>query len=329
MYAQFDVALMLQYLKNKGYAQEELAAMSDERISKLYHDTARDFILRAQDVLETSEEHENLRKKSTMIMPETIALIGQDISKIYEEIDNYIDLYSVRELANVLLSALPGVKLAKVEKMVRIKIRELQEIWLLELKDNLRSLPEEECDTLMEYYLAHKDDLPMLRDIYQKSKDQAYIDEIGDIAHIKLSMIQEYMPDELESNYKSFYDHSPEKLSIIQKILALTAAYSKGTLLSMSIKELQETLQELEEKEREEAEQKALADRYFERFRAALHDPDDEHFTNVCLDAASELPRQRFQELATELSKQYKHFHQRFSDVSKEYKDMQNLQIVF
>ena len=51
-----------------------------------------------------------------MIMPETIALIGQDISKIYEEIDNYIDLYSVRELANVLLSALPGVKLAKVER---------------------------------------------------------------------------------------------------------------------------------------------------------------------------------------------------------------------
>ena len=213
--------------------------------------------------------------------------------------------------------------------MVRIKIRELQEIWLLELKDNLRSLPEEERDTLMEYYLARKDDLPMLRDIYQKSKDQAYIDKIGDIAHIKLSMIQEYMPDELESNYKSFYDHSPEKLSIIQNILALTAAYSKGTLLSMPIKELQETLQELEEKEREEAAQKALTDRYFERFRTALHDPDDEHFTNVCLDAASELPRQRFQELATELSKQYKHFHQRFSDVSKEYHDIQNLQIVF
>ncbi|MDL0082002.1 hypothetical protein NYG90_04840 [Helicobacter sp. XJK30-2] len=329
MYAQFDISLMLQYLKNKGYKQDELSAMSDERILKLYQDIAREFILQAQDVLETSPEHENLRKKSTTIMPETIALIGRDLCKLYEEIDNYIDLYSVRELANLLLSALPGVKLAKVEKMVRIKIRELQEIWLLELKDNLSSLPEEERDTLMEYYLARKDDLPMLRDIYQKSKDPAYLDEICDLAHIKLSMIKEYMPDELESNYKSFYDHSPEKLSVIQSILALTAAYSKGALLGMSIKELQEMLEELQEKEQEQAEQKALVDRYFERFKAALHDPDDQHFTNVCLDAASELPRPRFQELATELSRHYKHFHQRFSDVSKEYKDMQNLQIVF
>ncbi|WP_299326286.1 hypothetical protein [uncultured Helicobacter sp.] len=329
MYAHFDIALMAQYLKNKGYTQDELGKMSDERIAKLYEEHTRAFITQAQDILETSEEHEELRKKSTTIMPESIALVAQDLCALYEQIDDYVDLYSTRDIANIFLASLPNVKLSKIEKMVRVKIRELQEIWLLELESNLSALPPQEREALMEYYLANKDDLHMLRQIHEKSKSPEYIDEIALIAQVKLSMIQEYMPDELESNYKSFYDHSPEKISAINAILRLSAAYTKGVLLGMSIQELQDLLQDLREKELQAAAVKDLVAHYHDSFKHALHDPDDQHFINVCIDAGSELPRQQFQELAAHLSREYKNFRQRFEDVSKEYADMQALQIVF
>lgn len=329
MFAHFDITLMAQYLKNKGYTQDELSKMSDEHIAKLYEEQARAFITQAKDILETSEEHEELRKKTTTIMPESVALVAENLTALYSEIDDYIDLYSTRDIANIYLAALPNTKLSKVEKMVRVKICELQEIWLLELESNLSALPAQEREALMEYYLANKDNLRMLRQIHAKSTSPEYIDEIKIIAQMKLSMIQEYMPDELESNYKSFYDHSPEKLSAINEILRLSAAYTKGILLAMSIHELQELLQELRVKEQQEVAVKELVARYHDSFKHALHDPDDQNFINVCIDAASELPRQSFQELAANLAKDHKNFRQRFEDVSKEYADMQALQIVF
>ena len=66
-----------------------------------------------------------------------------------------------------------------------------------------------------------------------------------------------------------------------------------------------------------------------EAFKHALHDPNDQVFVNVCLDAVSELSRQSFQEIAMVLAKQFKTFRQRFEDVAKEYGDMQSLQIAF
>ncbi len=328
MMTPFDLALMIKYLKNKGYTQEELSHMSHERIISLYEEKTRDFILHAQEILETNKE-DNVAYANEIIIPESLSIVSKQPFRFYDIIEDYIDSNTPREIANSFFAVLPHIKVKTLEKMVRIKIRQLQETWMLQLNNNLSVLPREERETLMEYFSRHKENLRTLRSMYEKSCDKDYIESLRLIATMKLSIIKDYMPDELESNYKVFYDHSPEKLAIIQEILKLSGAYSKGALLGFSIKDLNELLEELQKREEQKQIEKEQKNRYMEAFKHALHDPNDQVFVHVCLDAVSELSRQSFQEIAMVLAKQFKTFRQRFEDVAKEYGDMQSLQIAF
>ncbi|OBV29779.1 hypothetical protein BKN38_01505 [Helicobacter sp. CLO-3] len=326
---QFDIAMMTKYLKNKGYNLDELSQMSSEKLTELYEETVRNFIYEAQDIIRANSDFREEKKQAAFITPEVISIVAQQPSKLYEVIDNYIDSYTPDDIAHTFFSAIPHAKLNKLKKMVRIKVRELQEVWLLEIRKNIASLPKEEIETLMKYYTDNKENLQMIKSIYEKSSDSAYLDEIRTIANMKLTMIQEYMPEELERNYKTYYDNSPEKLEIIQEITKLSETYTKKSLLSNSITELQEILKEVREKDEQKRAEDEKMHAYFDIFKSALHDPDDQAFVDACLEAASALPRQKFQELAIILSKHYKTFRQRFKDVTKEFGDIQNLQIVF
>lgn len=194
---------------------------------------------------------------------------------------------------------------------------------------NLSTLPAEEAQTLLKFYYDKKDNLIELKDIYTRSNDKKYLSQIYEIACMKLHIVRDYMPKELEETYRVYYDNSQEKIELIKQILSISNGFEKGYLLGLSMHDLGELLiqiqEELQKKKKEEEEVKM----YFDEFKNALHSTKEEMFLEVCIDAASALSRERFQELCANLAKKFKTFRHRFTDIARHHKEISNLQIVF
>ncbi|MGX3045690.1 hypothetical protein [Helicobacter sp. T3_23-1056] len=333
MLSSHDLNIMTAYLKSKGYTKEQIASMNDKQILKDYEEKSKEFIYQAKkqiDIIPQSQKNELHKEYQHLEIPIELAqIIEGDNVKIYEMLDEYIENYTVREVAETIFMKTKKTKIAKLEKMMRIKRSQLQEVWLESLERNLSTLPTEEAQTLLKFYYDKKDNLIELKNIYTRSNDKKYLQQIYEIASMKLHIVRDYMPKELEDTYRVYYDNSQEKISLIKQILKMSNGFEKGYLLGLSIHDLGELFtqiqEDLERKRKEEEEVKM----YFDEFKDALHSTKEEMFLEVCIDAASALPRERFQELCASLAKKYKTFRHRFSDIARHHKEVSNLQIVF
>lgn len=333
MLSSHDLNLMTSYLKSKGYTKEQIASMNDKQILRDYEEKTKEFLYQAKkqiDIIpQTPKEVQRKDLQHLQIPLELAQIIEQDNVKIYEMLDEYIENYSVREVAEVIFMKTKHTKIAKLEKMMRIKRSQLQELWLEALERNLSTLPTEEAQTLLKFYYDKKDNLIELKDIYTRSNDKKYLSQIYEIACMKLHIVRDYMPKELEETYRVYYDNSQEKIELIKQILNISNGFEKGYLLGLSMHDLGELLiqiqEELQKKKKEEEEVKM----YFDEFKDALHSTKEEMFLEVCIDAASALSRERFQELCANLAKKFKTFRHRFTDIARHHKEISNLQIVF
>lgn len=68
--------------------------------------------------------------------------------------------------------------------------------------------------------------------------------QILDMAHLKLLIVKDFMPDEtFNDTYKEYLNNTPEKLALVGEILGLTGMYSKKYLQNIPLEEL-ETMKE-------------------------------------------------------------------------------------
>lgn len=313
--------------------------MSDKEVLRDYENLSREFLLQARKQVDIApQDFRSLQSlkgeqkgefKHLQIPIELAHIIEQDNFKIYEMLDEYIENYTVCEIAETIFMKTKKTKIAKLEKMMRIKRSQLQELWLEALERNLSTLPEQEAQTLLKFYYDKKDDLIALKDIYLRSNDKKYLNTLYEIASMKLHIVQDYMPKELEETYRVYYDNSQEKITLIKQILKISSGFEKGYLLTMSIHDLDELLIQIKEELQKKQQEEEEAKKYLEEFKDALHSTNEEIFLEVCIDAASALSRDRFQELCATLAKKYKTFRHRFTDIARHHKEITNLQIVF
>ena len=329
----YDTQLMSAYLKNNGFTEAQIEKMNDEEISNAYQQKATTFLnnyKQSFQAFESSHEPSGISIHTTPkeLTPQIISIINQHHIKLYELLDDFMDIYAPNELIELLYVGMQNIKMTQLEKMVRIKVYELQEFWLEQIENNLNALPIEERDELMDYYQSQKSNLKLLKETYLKSKDKQYIQQLQDIADTKLEIIKEHLPSELEANYKSFYNKREEKTNLIQEILELSHGFGMHYLNSSTIADLKELLMLLQTEQNTEKEQKQLYTYHMKALKDSLTNPDEQVFAVACLNAANELPRYMLQDIVKDLADRNKFFLHRFHEVAKEYKNIPELQII-
>lgn len=326
-----DTSYMSKYLKFYGYTSEQLEKMSIQELTQLFEEKTRENKRHYDQLLQ-----EKMQSNQFMSQPsddrdltmEFINAINGDSIRIYEA-DDFVSLYTPHEIAELLvLQEGQKTKLALIEKMARIKMCELQEFWLEKIEQKLEELPEEESYNLMHYYNMHKEDFKMLKNVYTQLSNPEYMERIKNIANNKINLIKQYMPDEMENNYRDFFNHSQVKLDLISKILEFSKSDDKQYLLTLSINELNEFYNKLQAKSEQEESEEIKVKEYMKLIRDALYSPDNQVFIDACLQAAQDLSYQSFQDLIIDLSKRQKTFRNRFDEVAKIHKDFKNLQVI-
>lgn len=221
------------YLKNYGHSDDELDKLGENELFELYkiQSSKRFFEFRTALEEETSSISFPHAKENTgnyQDIKEKIKKNDQDISKLYDIFDEYIYKYTYEDMLEIFRSNLPNVSSNKIEKMLKVKYREFQEIWLEKIKDRLYDLPEEERLTLMGFYEKNRNNIEKLKYVYQNSAQSNYRKIIKNISIMKLEVIKNFIPNIMEENYKDFFKETPEKIKLINNIIGLTPTYSKN-----------------------------------------------------------------------------------------------------
>ncbi|PAF41503.1 hypothetical protein [Helicobacter sp. 11S02596-1] len=326
----YNFEIMKLYLKNHGYSPAELDIMEDEKIFNLYktinHKMIYDFqITLCQNNSFPAEQVKDYDLENQL--KSKLSKIGKNFSKIYGLIDEYIDHYDYQEFLEILCMHLDTIPSSKIAKILKVKYRQLQQVWLEKIEQRFQVLPIEERIPLIRYYEKNQDNLAVLKRVYDESKDPAYIEKIKKISEVKLDVIKVFMPSLMEENYKAYYDETPEKLELISRILALTNAYSKKYLKELSISKLKILEDEIIRQNKQEAQDKKLFQKYTKAFSKSMASADDNEFSKVCIEAVAELNSEQLQMVVSFLAGKNKFFLNKFNTTIKNYQNISKIKI--
>ncbi|PAF53344.1 hypothetical protein BKH42_06405 [Helicobacter sp. 13S00482-2] len=313
------------YLSNNGHTQIELDHLSNSELFELYKKESLESIYLFQSDLDkkiciaTAEglKHYEIEDK----LKTKIKKIGRDISKVYDMIDEYIDEYTYDQFLEIFRSYL-SVPAPKIEKILKVKYRQLQEVWLEKLKIRFASLPDEERIQLMHYYEKNRDNIKKLKQIYHFSEDEYYVGDIQRISESKLSIIKNFMPELMEENYKAYYDETPEKINLIQEVLKLTHSYPRSYLKRLSISKLLFLKNEIIEQDKRDIINKKLFNKHIKALEEAMNSPNDNDFSKAALNVITELDGDNLHRVVNYLTNKNKTFLNKFNASIKTYQNI-------
>ncbi|MDO7253667.1 hypothetical protein [Helicobacter cappadocius] len=318
-------SLMKIYLTNRGHTQTELNHLNDSELFELYKEESLEYLHLFQ--LELDEQIGNTIKNrpknynSPSKLKTKIEKIGKNISKVYDMIDEYIDDYTYEEFLEIFRSYL-RIPAVKIQKILKVKYRQLQEVWLEKLKVRFSSLPDEERIQLMDYYEKNRDNIQKLKQIYHLSEDENYIKNIQQISEFKLDIMESFMPELMEENYKAYYDETPEKINLVQEVLTLTHSYPRSFLKELSMSKLVFLKNEIIEQDKREIADKKLFNKHTKALEEALNSPNDTDFSRAALDAITELDSDILHRVVNYLTNKNKAFLNKFNTAIKGYQNI-------
>ncbi|PAF42224.1 hypothetical protein [Helicobacter sp. 11S03491-1] len=321
----YDIKMIKMYLQNHGYTQDELKHLDNKKIFALYKDESIKGIYEFEGILnqDTSSAIENFKNYNVdEQLKDKIQKDSRDISKIYDLINEYIDEYTYDEFLEIFKTQFSNIAMNKIEKILRIKYRQFQEIWLEKLELRFQHLPVEERIPLMKYYEKNRDNIQKLKYVYHHSENPTYIHDIQRVSEIKLNIIKTFMPELMEENYKDYYDETPEKIALVDEVLKLTSSYSKQYLKDLNIAKLKFLQNEVIEQNKKDIHDKKVFQKYTKALEDSINTMDDDEFGKICLNAITELNSDQIQKIINYLSNKNKLFLNKFNTTIKGYQNI-------
>ncbi|WP_104697888.1 MULTISPECIES: hypothetical protein [unclassified Helicobacter] len=244
--------------------------------------------------------------------------IQTDVKKLYILLDKYIEKFPYEELKFLIFSRVKKIPFLTIERILKIKYCEYQEVWLEKIEKNLKVLPQEERMTLMQYYQQIRNNIPLLFKVYQKSFDEQEVQRMKEVAENKLLLLKNYEPQMLEESYKVFYDDSEEKMKLVREVLELTHSYTKHSLKHMPVKNLLELKEEIKRQKHKEEQSKKLILKHIKILEESILMASDSEFDMACINAVNELNSEELQKVLDYLGSQNKFFINKFESVAKQ-----------
>ena len=306
--------LLLKQLENHGKKnlshldKNELQNMFDE-INKewissvvAYSSGARDSNIINVDYIEQSIKEEVLHSKN-----------------LYDTFYHLLQKYSFDIIYDVVLNSVDSKVVEKTLFILDIKYREYQEILLEDIIKRMQLMPNEEAAGFIDFVENNREDVEFLKDILLQLQDSKIGSNINKITNIKKYIISNFMPDDLEIEYKHFFAHSQDKQDLIARLKRISNAYSKKQLDNMTKEDLIDILTSIKQKEIDEKKDKEDYEKYLALFKKALYEDDNTTFNTLVMKVLEDVSIDCLNSLKSVLKNEDPLFDSKFQAAQKEW----------
>lgn len=258
--------------------------------------------------------------ESMEIADSTIKAKIKESSDFYAVFNELLTQYSYATIHEVVANTLPAHKIEKALLILEIKYRQYQEIIIEKIAQKIATfMPKEECATFMLFIENNRGEVELLKDIFKQISDNKTMQNIGRVTNIKKLIISEFMPRDMEKNYKQFFNNSKDKQELVRRLRQISSAYSKKQLDDMTKEDLIDILNSIRQKEIDDKKDKDDYAKYLEAFRLAIYDNDDDRFDALVIQALEDVSKDCLARLRLRLREEDPLFDNKFSAAQKEW----------
>lgn len=237
----------------------------------------------------------------------------------YEIFNDLLIKYPHTVIYEALLSALNAQKTQKALLILEIKYRQYQESLIEQIAQKITFMPEEERASFMLFIEKNRDEVELLKDILSQLKDDKISREIGQISNIKKYILSEFMAEDLEKNYKQFFNNSQDKQDLIARLRKISNAYSKQQLDDMTKEDLMDILTSIRQKELQDKKDREDFAKYVEAFKSALYEDNTSNFDALVIQVLEDVSKDCLANLRAKLRAEDALFESKFAMAQKEW----------
>ncbi|MDE6885991.1 MAG: hypothetical protein K2P17_03000 [Helicobacteraceae bacterium] len=244
-----------------------------------------------------------------------IILKNNDFYTMFNEL---LANYPLDNIRDIVINSIAPKLLDKSLNILDIKYRQYQEIIIETIEKKLNFMPEEERATFMNFIEKNRDEIELLKGFLNQLENTKIADNINRISNIKKYIISSFLPDELEKNYKYFFNHSKDKQELIKRLREISNAYSKEQLDDMTKEDLIDILNSIKQKELNDKKDKDDFNKYYELFKKALYN-DSQTFDRLVIQVLEDVSDDCLNNLKAKLKNEDSMFESRFQNAQKEW----------
>lgn len=244
-----------------------------------------------------------------------IILKNNDFYTMFNEL---LANYPLDNIRDIVINSIAPKLLDKSLNILDIKYRQYQEIIIETIEKKLNFMPEEERATFMNFIEKNRDEIELLKGFLNQLENTKIADNINRISNIKKYIISSFLPDELEMNYKYFFNRSKDKQELIKRLREISNAYSKEQLDDMTKEDLIDILNSIKQKELNDKKDKDDFNKYYELFKKALYN-DSQTFDRLVIQVLEDVSDDCLNNLKAKLKNEDSMFESRFQNAQKEW----------
>ncbi|MGX2982974.1 hypothetical protein [Helicobacter sp. 23-1045] len=240
-------------------------------------------------------------------------------SDFYALFNELLVEYPYGAIYECIANALEVEAVQKALLILEIKYRQYQEIIIDEIRKKTHFMPDEEVADFMLFIEKNRDEVELLKNILAQLNDAKIAQTIRNISNLKKYILSEFMPDDLEQNYKQFFNHSKDKQDLIASLQKISSAYSKKQLDDMTKGDLVEILNAIKQREIDDKKDKEDFKRYFAEFKNALYSDDTSVFDALVIQVLEDVSKDCLAKLKAHLSAEDTLFESKFTMAQREW----------
>lgn len=227
--------------------------------------------------------------------------------------------YPFNVIYEVIVNTLEASQVQKALLILEIKYRQYQENIIERIKQKSNFMPKEEIASFMLFIENNRDEVELLKDILSQLNNDKIARNISQITNIKKYILSEFMPNDMEKNYKQFFNNSKDKQDLIARLRKISNAYSKKQLDDMTKEDLMDILNSIRQKELDDKKDKDDFEKYLAAFKLALYEDNTSNFDALVIQVLEDVSKDCLANLKAHLKNEDQLFESKFSMAQKEW----------
>lgn len=280
---------LLTYLQNdkkdttlEGKTQDELQAIYEERVKSSLlgrKKFLKDFLpakTSKTDVVELNHENTALIKT---IYGELLDGVRKE-QDIYPTIKKLIVSLNKKETEDILEQLGQQRWYGHFHKMYRAKLREVEETYIGEIEDIVKTLNEEEKYIILSRLRKKRSNLDFLKEFHAMLADNAKRENFLKLSRFRYLIVNGFLDEYKEEEYRDYYEEYVYKQSVIDEIFSVTKNYTKVELEHKKLNDLKQILEHYRREKEENKKRRQKINTFIAGLKKLIADKADEKSFN-------------------------------------------------
>lgn len=306
--------LLLQQLANHG--KQNLSHLSQDELQNIFNEVNKEWV---SNIVAYNCGIRDTKIINVDYMEQNIKSEVLNSQNLYQTFYDLLQQYPFEMIYDVVFNNVDSKIVEKILFILEIKYREYQEILLETIITKMDLMPNEEAASFINFVESKRDNIEFLKNILLKLQDSKIGSSINKITNIKKYIISNFMPNDLEIEYKHFFARSQDKQELIARLKKISNAYSKKQLDDMTKEDLIDILTSIKQKEIDEKKDKEDFEKYLALFKKAIYEDNNISFNTIVMQALGDVSADCLNHLKEVLKNEDHLFESKFQAAQKEW----------